>query len=192
MSNHEKIFSFLSLIEKLHDLKRVMYRSDQKSTESDSEHTWHLCLFILCFEKELPKEVDRLKLIKLALLHDIPELYAGDTFAFDKQGRQGKKEREMQAARKLFDKLPSPIKEEFLELFEEFENNNTLEARYAQSFDKLQALFMSHLSKAKALHENNISAQQLKDYSYHLMQHDQLTKDLYDDLFNKLKEDGLE
>src|SRR3989338_476599 len=97
-----KILSFLKEIEKFKLIERRVYCSDLKRKESDAEHSWHLAMFIILFEKDIAKNLDIAKMLKMALIHDLVEIYAGDTFAFDKEGQKTKKERELMAGQKLF------------------------------------------------------------------------------------------
>jgi putative hydrolase of HD superfamily len=106
--------------------------------ESDAEHTWHLALFLMLLEKDLPG-VDFQRLIKIALIHDMPEIYAGDTNPYrDDTSRKDEKER--QAADKLFELLPPDLETEFKGLFQEYQDQRTLEARMVKSADKLLPL----------------------------------------------------
>ncbi|MCK5234926.1 MAG: HD domain-containing protein, partial [Candidatus Aenigmarchaeota archaeon] len=98
----DRILSFLQEIEKYKTVERKMYCSDLNRVESDAEHSWHIAMFLLLFEKELPDGLDIKKMLKLALMHDLVEIYAGDTFAFDKEHQKTKNERELQSANKLF------------------------------------------------------------------------------------------
>lgn len=111
----DKLIKFLKEIDKLKFIERKVYLSDQKRYENDVEHSWHVAMFILLFEKDFP-ELDIEKMLKMALIHDIIEIYAGDTFLYDEEGRKTKKERERKAAKKLFAMLPTDIRKEFFEL----------------------------------------------------------------------------
>src|SRR3989344_203846 len=132
----DKILSFLQEIEKYKTIEREMFTSNLNRVESDAEHSWHVAMFLLLFEKELPENLDMKKMLKLALMHDLVEIYAGDTFAFDKEKQATKKEREFKSARKLFSQLPEDLNKEFMGLFDEYEEAKTSEGKIVKSFDK--------------------------------------------------------
>ena len=88
----DKIISFLKEIDKFKDVKREIFLKDRN--ENDAEHSWHLAMFVILFERDLPEKLDFKKMLKFALMHDLVEIYAGDTFFFDEEGRKDKKERE--------------------------------------------------------------------------------------------------
>ena len=86
----EKIIKFLKEIEKYKTIERKIYCSNNRF-ESDAEHSWHIAMFLILFKKELPKNLDFNKMLKLALIHDLVEIYAGDVSTFDVEGRKGKR-----------------------------------------------------------------------------------------------------
>ncbi len=141
----KSIIAFMDVTERM----KIIYRTVKVSTldrgESDAEHSWHLALLLMLLEKELPAEINILKLYKMLLIHDLVEVYAGDTSVYDTVGRLDKAEREAKAAETLFSQLPSDLKEEFFALFHEFEARETLEANIAKALDKLHPL-MQNLS----------------------------------------------
>ena len=131
----DKILAFLQEIEKYKTVEREMFCSNLNRAESDAEHSWHIAMFLILFENDLPKNLDMKKMLKLALMHDLVEIYAGDTFAYDKQNQATKKERESKAAKKLFSQLPKDLNKEFMNLFSEYEEIKTKEAQIVKSFD---------------------------------------------------------
>ncbi|MBN2095574.1 MAG: HD domain-containing protein [Candidatus Aenigmarchaeota archaeon] len=186
-----KIISFLQEIEKCKLVERKVYCSDLKRRESDAEHSWHLAMFLVLFEKNLPKELDLLKMLKMALVHDLAEIYAGDIFAFDTEGRKGKKEREERSAEKLFSGLPEDLKEELWQLFGEFEEAKTSEAKVVQSFDKLQPILQNLCSNGLSWKENSISVEDVNAYKKVFMEHDPFILDLYRRLLSTANEKKL-
>lgn len=137
-----QIMGFLREIEGFKTIYRRIYL-DGGRNESDAEHTWHLCMFALLLNKELDLNLDLEKTFKLVLLHDLPELYAGDTYAFDEEGKKTKAEREERAAEKLFAMLPEDLAKELHELFKEYEECKTAEARFVKAVDKIQPILSS-------------------------------------------------
>src|SRR3989338_7739397 len=132
-----QIIGFLREIEEFKTLYRKIILKDSRF-ESDAEHTWHMCMFALLLKDEMSSNLNLEKVFKLALIHDLPEIYAGDTYAFDEEGKKTKAEREEKAARELFSKLPEDLCKEMHELFVEYENLKSPEARFVKAIDKIQ------------------------------------------------------
>jgi len=183
-----KILSFLQEIEQYKTVERNNVCSNLKRVESNAEHSWHIAMFIMLFEKELPDNANIKRMLKLALMHDLVEIYAGDTFAFDMEGRATKKEREMKAAQKLFSQLPEDLHKEFRDLFEEYEQAQTTESKIVKSFDKIQALLQALCSEGIPWTTQNISLQQIDAYKRKHMQHNDFILNIYERLLSDAKE----
>ena len=137
----ERIIDFLKEIEKFKTCERTCHTTQVGRSESDAEHSWHLAMLLMLLEKEF-KEVDFLKVLKMALIHDLPEIYAGDTNPY--RGNTGnKKENEKRAADQLFNQLPEFLSEQFTCLFEEYINQETNEAKIVKAADKLMPLIQN-------------------------------------------------
>ena len=109
--------------------------------ENSAEHSWHVGVMAMLFTEYVEQDnVDLLKVMKLLMIHDLVEIDAGDTFAYDEVGYQDKEERETKAAERIFNLLPSDQAEEIWQLWREFEEGSTPEAKYAASLDRLQPL----------------------------------------------------
>lgn len=186
---HEQILSFLKEIEKYKNVERKCVTTAGRA-ESDAEHAWHMAMMVMLFEKDLPRDVDRIKLYKMALMHDLVEIYAGDTFAFDQEGKKSKQQREAVAADKLFSQLPDDLKQEFMELFSEFDEVETPESKHAQSFDKLQPMLQNLCTQGIAWKENGIDYNQVDDYKRHLMEHDPFVLSLYEHALGEARDKG--
>ncbi|HZJ83458.1 MAG TPA: HD domain-containing protein, partial [Clostridia bacterium] len=118
---------------------------DGSREENDSEHSWHLALMaMVLYEHSSAKDLDILKVLKMLLVHDIVEIDAGDTFCYDEKGNEDKAEREVKAADRIFNLLPSDQSSEFRSLWEEFEEKKTPEAMFAASLDRLQPLISNY------------------------------------------------
>ncbi len=152
----DKLLDFLKEIEKLKFIDRRVYLSNRKRKENDAEHSWHVAMFVILFEKDFPK-LDSQRILKMILVHDLVEIYAGDTFAFDKIALASQTEREEEAAKKLFSLLPRDLEKEFYRLFKEFDEIKTPEAKFAQSYDKLHPILQNILSKGKAWRQFHIT-----------------------------------
>ena len=185
------ILSFLQKIEKYKTVEREMFCSDLERIESDAEHSWHLAMFLLLFEKELPEGLDMNKMLKLALMHDLVEIYAGDTFAFDKESQSTKKERELESAKKLFSQLPDDLHKEFDDLFNEYEEANTSEAKIVKSFDKIQPILQNLCSGGKSWKKHGITFSEIDEYKRKHMEHNPFVLQIYEKLLDDAKERGL-
>ncbi len=186
----DKILSFLQEIEKYKTIERETFCSNYRA-ESDAEHSWHVAMFLLLFEKELPKDLDFKRMLKLALMHDLVEIYAGDTFAFDKKNQATKKERELQSAKKLFPQLPEDLNKEFVDLFEEYEEVKTPEAKVVNSFDKIQHILQNLRSNGKSWKKHGITISDIDEYKLKHMRHNNFILKVYKKLLNGAKSKGL-
>lgn len=179
------IINFLKEIEKFKYIEREIYLNHRK--ESDAEHAWHLAMFLVLFEKDLPCNLNKEKMIKMALIHDLVEIYAGDTFFFDEEGRKGKKERELKAAKKLFAQLPEDLENEFHGLFNEFENSETKEAKIVQSFDKIQPIIQNICSGGKSWIKHDINYEKLDENKRKYAEHDEKIMEIYNKVMEEVK-----
>ncbi|MCX4695736.1 HD family hydrolase [Streptomyces sp. NBC_01408] len=112
--------------------------------ENDAEHSWHLALMTLVLAEHADEPVDTSKVLALVLVHDLVEIYAGDTFLYDTVGAADQEAREQRAADKLFALLPADQQEHFRALWDEFEARLTPEARFAKAMDRLQPLLLNY------------------------------------------------
>lgn len=133
----DKLYDF---IKTLNDFKSVYRKSIIKKgdrAESDAEHSFIVAMLVWMFAGYAKEKVDLLKAMKMALCHDLVEINTGDIYAFDTKNRVDKKEKEEQSAQKLFSQLPSKFGREFLDLWHEYEEKNSPEAKYVNFLDKL-------------------------------------------------------
>lgn len=142
---HENRFSqqlaFLVEVDKMKNVLRQTLLADGSRRETDAEHSWHFALMALVlYEYCDDKRVNLNRVLKMALVHDLVEVYAGDTFAYDTQGNQDKAQRELLAADKLFALLPEDQGVEYRRLWEEFDAMESPDALYASAIDRLQPL----------------------------------------------------
>lgn len=135
----QKQLSFIVEIDKIKNIFRRTLLIDGSRRENDAEHSWHLAIMaMLLTEYADNKEFSLEKVIKMVTVHDLIEIYAGDTFAFDVTGNESKLEREKLSADKLFSQLPDNQNIELRSLWEEFDKEETADARYAAAMDRLQ------------------------------------------------------
>lgn len=147
-SRFEKQLEFLIKADKLKNVLRQTAVVDESRQETVAEHSWHFALTAatLLEYSNFPK-IDILKVLKMALVHDLVEVYAGDTFAYDEAGYADKEEREKEAADRIFGLLPEEQSAEFRGLWEEFEAMETPEAVYAAAVDRLQPFINNYMTR---------------------------------------------
>ena len=185
----DKLLDFLKEIEKFKNVERVTLSSN-RSYENDMEHSWHLAMFLILFEKDLPKNLDMAKVLKLALIHDIAELYVGDISIFDEEKRKTKKDEEMKAAKKLFSQLPRDIGNDFMTLFEDYEEQKSSESKIVKLFDKLQPILQNICSKGESWKKSNLKYEDIDKLKRKYVEHDFLLKNIYDKLMGEAREKG--
>ena len=138
---------FTAVIDKMTSIARRTLLIDRSRAENDAEHSWHIAVMALLFAEHAVEKVNVLHAVEMMLVHDLVEIYAGDTFAYDTEGYQDKAEREAAAAEKLFSVLPAEQKEYIYNLWQEFEAHQTPDARYADCLDKIQPFFHNTLTQ---------------------------------------------
>ena len=137
--NLQKQLSFIVEVDKVKNIMRRTLLIDGSRRENDAEHSWHLAIMaMLLTEYAEDKNFTLDKVLKMVIVHDLVEVYAGDTFAFDVQGNIEKEEKEKLAADKLFSQLPENQGKQLRKLWEEFDEMKTPDARYAAALDRLQ------------------------------------------------------
>ena len=159
----QKIIKFLKEMDKLKSINRVIDLLHSNRRESTAEHSWHLAMMIITLKDELPEELNYSKMLEIALTHDLVEIYAGDTFTFDKKAREGKKEREEKAADQLFKILPEDLEQKFHKLFQEYEARKTKEAQIVYSLDKIHPVMQNLLSNGRTWKEYKITSEELDE-----------------------------
>ena len=138
---------FLIEADKMKSVFRQTLLLDKSREETNAEHSWHFALMAMTlFEYAGIDGVDLSRVIKMAILHDLVEIYAGDTPAFDESGKEDKEAREQQAANKLFSMLPGEQAAEYRALWEEFDAMETPDAIYAAAIDRLLPFISNHLT----------------------------------------------
>ncbi len=138
----KKQIDFSLEIDKEKNIFRQTHLTDHGRNENDAEHAWHMAIMSYLFREYANEDVDISKVMLMCLIHDIVEIDAGDTYAYDDEAIKSQKEREEKAKQRIFSILPDDQKEELMSLFEEFEENVSPEARYAHAMDNLQPLIL--------------------------------------------------
>ena len=135
--------TFLVEADKLKNIIRRTPLVDSSRLENSAEHSWHLVLVVMVLREYGPTGVDWMRVLEMVAVHDLVEIDAGDTFAYDTEGHATKAERELGAAARIFGLLPPDQRERFRQLWDEFEAQQTSEARFANAVDRLQPLLLN-------------------------------------------------
>lgn len=145
-TNLNKILDFTIEIDKMTHIARQTLLLDKSRRENDAEHSWHISVMALLFKDYAIKPFNLEKSIKMLLVHDLVEIYAGDTFAFDKEGYKVKDTKEAAAAEKLYSILPEQQGKMLKSLWQEFEGMQSPEAKFASCMDRLQPFLHNTLT----------------------------------------------
>lgn len=157
----EKQINFMLELDKMKNLYRQTYVLHEDRKENDAEHSWHLGImaFLLAEHSDIPVNTE--KVIKMVLIHDIVEIDAGDTYCYDNEGYKTKAEREEKAAQRIFALLPDDQKKEFYDLWREFEDSKTPEAKFAAALDRLQPLLLNYTKGGISWAEHGVHKEQV-------------------------------
>ena len=157
----EKQLAFSLEIDKVKNVFRQTHLSDSGRNENDAEHSWHMAIMAYLLREYANENIDITKVMLMCLIHDIVEIDAGDTYAYDAEGLQTQKAREDAAKERIFSILPEEQKIEFLELFDEFEAYETAEAKFAHAMDNFQPLMLNNSNNGGDWKEHNVTAEQV-------------------------------
>lgn len=148
-------------IDKEKNVFRQTHLSDHGRNENDAEHAWHMAVMAYLLREYTNESVDISKVMLMCLIHDVVEIDAGDTYCYDEDGLKTQQERENAAKERLYSILPEDQKEELILIFDEFEANETAEAKYAHAMDNLQPLILNHSNGGSDWKEHKVSAEQV-------------------------------
>jgi putative hydrolase of HD superfamily len=172
MSDDDRLarqIGFLLEIDKLKRVLRQTWHLDQSRRENDAEHSWHLAVMaLLLAEYAAEPGLDLARVVKMALVHDLVEIDAGDTFAYDEVGARDKCQREQAAADRLFGMLPADQAAEVRGLWDEFEARKSPEARYAAGLDRLQPLLHNYHTEGRAWREHGVTSDRVLARNRHM------------------------
>jgi len=151
-----KQIEFIKEIDKMKNIYRMTLVGDGSRRENDAEHSWHLAIMAMLLEEYAIEPVDISRVMKMTLVHDLVEIYAGDTFAYDVEGNKDKEARENAAAAKLFSQLPEDQEEMVLDLWHEFDAMETKESKYANAMDRLQPFLSNCMTDGHTWKQGNV------------------------------------
>jgi putative hydrolase of HD superfamily len=160
--------AFLLEIDRLKEVLRQSYICRGLRKENSSEHSWHLAVMALVLAEYAADKVNIMRVVKMVLVHDLVEIDAGDTFCYDDAGNADKAARETAAAERIFGLLPDDQGREFCSLWEEFEEKETPEARFAASLDRLMPLLHNYYSRGKTWQEHGVPAAKVLERNRHI------------------------
>jgi len=154
--------AFLIECDRLKEIVRQTLNAHSGRQENDAEHSWALCLFVMTLAEHSNEPIDVLRVMKMLLIHDVVEIDAGDTFAYDTARLVDQHEREAAAATRIFGLLPEHQAAEFRALWDEFEARATADARFAHAIDRCQAMLLNCLSKGVTWSRHNVTVEQVR------------------------------
>lgn len=157
----QKQLDFILEADKEKNILRQTHLSGHGRRENDAEHAWHMAIMIYLLKEYANEEIDVAKAMMMALIHDIVEIDAGDTYAYDTAGLETQKEREEKAAERIFGMLPEDQKAELKSLFEEFEAYETPEAKFARAMDNFQPLLLNDSNDGGDWKEHGVCRSQI-------------------------------
>lgn len=154
----QKQFAFLLEIDQEKNVFRQTHLSHHGRRENDAEHAWHMALMAYLLREYAEQPVDIARVMLLCLLHDIVEIDAGDTYAYDPEGLKTQKAREEAAKQRIFSLLPADQAAELKAAFDEFEEGETPEAKFAHAMDNLQPLLLNDSNAGGDWREHGVTA----------------------------------
>ena len=155
----KKQLAFALEIDKEKNVFRQTHLSGHGRQENDAEHAWHMAIMAYLLREYANEEVDIARVMLMCLIHDIVEIDAGDTYAYDEENLKTQKAREDTAKERIFSILPEDQKAEMTALFDEFEAYETAEARFAHSLDNLQPLLLNNSNEGGDWKEHRVTAE---------------------------------
>ncbi|MBI4652027.1 HD domain-containing protein [Candidatus Desantisbacteria bacterium] len=167
----QKQINFILEIDKLKTIFRKTRLLDNSRYENSAEHGWYMAIMaILLLEYSKESNIDILKVIKMALIHDIVEIDAGDTYLYDSESQKNKSQKEKKAAKRIFGILPDDQRDEFIILWNEFEEKKTKEAKFAAVLDRIGPLIQNYHTKGCEWKKNSIKSSQVYSANQHIEQ----------------------
>jgi len=152
---------FILEIDRLKGVLRRTLLTDGSRRENSAEHSWHIAIAAVLLAEHATVEVDTARVVKMLLVHDVVEIDAGDTYAYDVAAHDDKEERERAAATRIFALLPDDQEAEMWALWEEFEGGETAESRFANAIDRLQPMLHNYATEGMAWQQHGVVSSQV-------------------------------
>ena len=172
---------FALLMDKQKNIFRQNHLADNSRRENDAEHAWHMAVMAYLFREYANEDIDISKVILMCLIHDVVEIEAGDTYAYDEEAKKSQREREEIAKKHIFGMLPSDQGRELEALFDEFEVQETAEARFAKAMDNLQPVLLHVANGGDDWKEHEVTKEQI-------MRRQEKTRHGSEELFEVIKD----
>lgn len=188
--NLEKQVAFIKEIDKVKYILRQsrLFNSDRR--ENDAEHSWHLAVMAIVLAEHSDKPIDLLKVLKMVLIHDIVEIDAGDTFFYSSTENHDNRENELVAAKRIFGILPNKQAEELIAIWNEFEDAETDEAKFAKSLDRFEPLLQDAVNDGGSWAEFDVPYQKVYELNKTIKNGSTTMWDYAKDLINDSVEKG--
>ena len=184
-----KQLDFVLEVDKEKNIFRQTHLSGHGRNENDAEHAWHMALMAYLLKEYANESVDITKVMLMCLIHDVVEIDAGDTYAYDSEGLKTQKAREDKAKERIFSLLPDDQKAELIALFDEFEAYDTPESKYAHAMDNLQPLLLNNSNGGGDWREHGVT----KDQVYGRQSKTRLgSEKLYEEVTDKLIQEHIQ
>ena len=158
----KKQIDFILEIDKEKEIIRQTYLADGSRKENDAEHAFHMAVMVMLLSEYANEKIDVLHAMKMALVHDLVEIDAGDTYAYDAAGQETKEERELAAADRIFGLLPDDQARKCRMLWDEFEAKETPEARFVNTLDRVQPVLLTDNANGKSWREHGVKKSWIK------------------------------
>lgn len=181
----QQLIDLLAKFDKLKKIKRQTFVSEREIRENDAEHSWHTMMWFLLLSDRFDGDVDVEKILIMLLIHDLPEIYAGDKLIFKKTRED--EEKEFQSAVQIFSEFPQPLGKRLFKIWHEFEEEETEEAKIAQAMDKAQPMLQNVLTSGRAWRRNSVTVGQVEDHKKRYMKFNATLYSIYENLMKKAR-----
>lgn len=158
----KKQLDFLLEIDREKQIFRQTHILGGSRRENDAEHAWHMAIMAFVLQEYANEEINVLKVIQMVLMHDLVEIYAGDTYAYDEQAKKSQRERELAAADRIYGMLPEDQGMAYRKLWDEFEAKETAEAKFARMLDNYQPLSLNHANQGGDWRAHDVARSQVE------------------------------
>ena len=157
----QKQLDFILEIYKEKNIFRQTHLSGHGRNENDAEHAWHMAIMAYLLQEYSNEKIDVARVMLMCLIHDVVEIDAGDTYAYDAEGLKTQKAREEAAKERLYSMLPEDQKKDLVAIFDEFEERKTPEAKFARALDNLQPLLLNNSNGGGDWKNHDVTAEQV-------------------------------
>lgn len=186
----KKQLDFALEIDKEKNILRQTHLSGHGRNENDAEHAWHMAIMAYLLREYSNEPVDITRVMLMCLIHDVVEIDAGDTYAYDEEGKKTQKAREEAAKERIYSLLPEDQKEELAAIFDEFEESKTPESKFAHAMDNLQPLMLNNSNDGGDWREHGVSAKQVYDRQSRTKEGSEKLYEVTDQIIKKHREKG--